>query len=91
MSQRIFKHVVELPRDRKMKDIRRWLLDNIGPPGGRWSINVDMEVVEFFSNKVDPRVSSSSRRDSSSSRLTEIFNIGFKSEEDKVKFILSFL
>ena len=82
MSQRIFKHVVELPRDRKMKDIRRWLLDNIGPPGGRWSINVDMEVVEFFSNKVDPR---------DSTRLTEIFNIGFKSEEDKVKFILSFL
>ena len=80
MSQKIFKYVVELPRDRKMKDIRGWLLDNVGPPGEDWSINVDMEVVDFLNSKIYSPVLPDS-----------IFNVGFKSEEDKVKFILTFL
>lgn len=81
---KVFKYVVGLPRDIKMKDIRRWLLDNVGPSEEDWAINVDMEVVEFFSNKI-------SQHPRDSSRLSEIFNIGFTSEEDKVKFILTFL
>lgn len=82
MAQRIFKYVVELPYDKGTKDICEWLLDNIGPPGEDWSINVNMEVAEFFGYKVNSR---------EPGRLIEIFNIGFKSEEDKVKFILYFL
>lgn len=82
-----YKYVVELPHDRKMKDIRGWLLEHVGQPGEDWSINVDvdLEVIKFFGDAMSPSISHTK------ARLTEVFNIGFTNEEDKVKFILSFL
>ncbi len=74
-----FQHSVPLPRD-KVKEIREWLLENIGPSDENWSITVDIEVVEYFTRKINLP-----------DHLIEIFVIRFKNEEDKVKFILKFL
>ena len=79
---RLEKYQVPAPRGRRLKDIRKWLLENVGKPDEDWSISVDIEVVEFFGRKLTPN---------EPDRLTEMFNVGFRNEEDKVKFILSFL
>lgn len=73
-------HSVPLPRG-KIKEVREWLLENIGLPDDEWSITVDIEVVEYFRHKTKPP----------GEYITEIFVIKFKNEEDKVKFILKFL
>ncbi len=79
-----YPYVVPAPRDRKMKEIRAWLLENVGEPGTDWALNVDREAVAFFETEVQ-------RAKYENVRLTGVFNIGFIQEEDKVKFILSFL
>ncbi len=77
-------HVVPAPRDRRIKKIRQWLVENVGGVGEDWSIAVDMEIVEFFSRKINERGTDELPRE-------DVFVIRFKKEEDKVKFILSFL
>ncbi len=73
-----FKYTISIPQGLKLKRLRKWLHENIGLVDEDWQIVVDVEVVKYFGKETR-------------SIPSTFFNISFKLEEDKVKFILYFL
>ena len=82
-----FEHIVPIPTDKRLNDVRVWLNENIGPAEDTWTITVDLEVVNYFKGKYSPLANV----DIGAQSNGKFFVISFKNEEDKVKFILTFL
>lgn len=82
-----FKYTVSIPQGLKLKRLRKWLHENIGLVDEDWQIVVDLEVVEYFGKET----LSMPKGGKGGVIPSTFFNISFKLEEDKVKFILYFL